>query len=131
MWSIADLQGVQAPAAQEPSPIYKSVFSGWIAWHTFCYRCHGMNASGPTALGPSLIAPKSRSTSAEFLTKLKSTASHEGLRPGTQPLDDKRIAEIYAYVEARADNVLPPGRPDEAGPNGGRWVPPDGWPRGK
>ena len=120
-WSLS-------PAAQEPSEIYKSVFSGWIAWHTFCYRCHGMNAVGST-LGPSLIASNSRLTSAEFLTKVKSTSSHNGMQAWTKPLDDKRIAELYAYVAARADKVLPPGRPDEAGPNGGRWVPPEGWPK--
>jgi mono/diheme cytochrome c family protein len=46
-------------------------------------------------------------------------------------LDDKQIAQIYIYVRARADKVLPPGRPDEVGPNGGPWIPPEGWPKRK
>ena len=46
-------------------------------------------------------------------------------------LDDKQITQLYYYVTARADKVLPPGRPDEVGPNGGRWVPPQGWPKAR
>ena len=44
-------------------------------------------------------------------------------------LDDKQIGQIHLYVRARTDKVLPPGRPDEVGPNKGPWVPPAGWPR--
>jgi hypothetical protein len=44
-------------------------------------------------------------------------------------LDDKQIGQIALYVRARTDKVLPPGRPDEVGPNGGAWVPPAGWPK--
>jgi hypothetical protein len=42
-------------------------------------------------------------------------------------LDDKQLGEVYVYVRARADKVLPPGRPDEVGPNKGLWEPPAGW----
>lgn len=44
-------------------------------------------------------------------------------------LDGQQIAQLYNYVRARADKVLPPGRPDDVGPNGGPWVPPAGWPK--
>src|SRR5438093_9607350 len=44
-------------------------------------------------------------------------------------LDEKQITQLYIYVRARADKVLPPGRPDEVGPNGSPWLPPTGWPR--
>jgi hypothetical protein len=46
-------------------------------------------------------------------------------------LDDKQITQLYAYVRARADKVLPPGRPDEVGPHAGPWIPPEGWPKEK
>jgi hypothetical protein len=42
-------------------------------------------------------------------------------------LDDKQIGQVFDYVRARADKVLPPGRPDEVGPKGGPWVPPASW----
>ena len=40
-------------------------------------------------------------------------------------LDAKQIGQLYVYVRARADKVLPPGRPDEVGPNKGKWEPAD------
>jgi hypothetical protein len=46
-------------------------------------------------------------------------------------LDTKQINQIHLYVLARTDKVLPPGRVDEVGPNGGPWVPPNGWPQRK
>ena len=42
-------------------------------------------------------------------------------------LDDSQITQLYNYVRARMDKVLPPGRPDEVGPKGGPWVPPASW----
>jgi hypothetical protein len=44
-------------------------------------------------------------------------------------LDEKQINQIQLYVRARTEKILPPGRPDEVGPNKGPWVPPSGWPR--
>ena len=38
-------------------------------------------------------------------------------------LDAKQMGQLYVYVRARADKVLPPGRPDEVGPNKGKWEP--------
>jgi mono/diheme cytochrome c family protein len=51
-----------------------------------------------------------------------------GMQAWDKLLTNKQIAQIHLYVRARTDKVLPPGRPDEVGPKGGRWVPPDGWP---
>jgi hypothetical protein len=34
---------------------------------------------------------------------------------GYKLLNDKQIRQLYYYVRARADKVLPPGRPDEIG----------------
>ena len=42
-------------------------------------------------------------------------------------LDDRQIGQLYTYVRARMDKVLPPGRPDEVGPKGGLWIPPANW----
>ena len=43
-------------------------------------------------------------------------------------LDAKQMNDLFVYVRARADKVLPPGRPDEVGPPPGMpWNPPDGW----
>ena len=119
------------PVAAESSPeIYQSVYNGWKWWHVYCYRCHGTNAAGAT-LAPSLIDANSRLTQKEFLKIVREGRPDGGMQAWDKLLDDKQITQIYTYVIARTDNVLPAGRPDEIGPNGGPWTPPAGWPRQK
>jgi mono/diheme cytochrome c family protein len=113
-------------AAGSADETYQSVYSGWKWWHVYCYRCHGQNAVGST-LGPSLIDPNAKLTLPEFLKKVRNGNPDKGMQAWDKLLDDKQITQLYSYVRARADGVLPPGRPDEIGPNGGPWVPPADW----
>jgi mono/diheme cytochrome c family protein len=126
MIAIAVLFGMVAADAQGTSDTYKSVYAGWKVWHVYCYRCHGQDALG-SSLGPSLIDPNAKLTPAVFLRKVKVGTPDKGMQAWDKLLDDTQIAQLYDYVRARADKVLPPGRPDEVGPNGGAWVPPAGW----
>jgi cytochrome c oxidase cbb3-type subunit III len=129
-WSIhneAALPGEALVAAQAPPAIYQDVYNGWKWWHVYCYRCHGTNAIA-TALAPSLIDPNVKRTSKEFLKVVREGVPDKGMQAWDKLLDDKQINQIYLYVKARTDTVLPPGRPDEIGPNAGPWVPPPGWP---
>lgn len=118
-----------ALAAQEAtSATYKDVYDGWKWWHVYCYRCHGTNAIA-TATAPSLIEPNRQLSAAQFLKVVRDGLPDKGMQAWDKLLDPKQIAQIHLYVRARTDKVLPPGRPDEVGPNGGLWVPPDGWPK--
>jgi len=117
-------------AAQNPSEVYKDVYNGWKWWHVYCYRCHGMNAIGGN-LAPNLIDPNEKFTLPEFLKIVRNGSADGAMQAWNKLLDDKQITQIYTYVRARADKVLPPGRPDEVGPKGGPWVPPAGWSRNK
>ena len=126
----AALQSLPAAAAEDPAQTYKNVYSGWKWWHVYCYRCHGMNAVGGS-LAPDLLDPNRKMTLPEFLPKVLNGSPDKGMQGFEKLLDEKQIAQIYAYVRARADKVLPPGRPDELGPGGGPWVPPEGWPKQK
>ena len=123
---------VQSPRttaiAQAPSDTYKDVYDGWKWWHVYCYRCHGVDAIGTTN-APNLTDPNSKLTRAEFLRIVSKGIPDKGMQAWDKLLDDKQINEIHLYVQARKDKVLPPGRPDEVGPNKGAWVPPSGWPR--
>ena len=114
--------------AKPSSEIYQDVYNGWKWWHVYCYRCHGQDALGAT-LAPTLIDPKLRLTLPSFLRNVRNGNPEKGMQAWDKLLDDKQITQLYYYVTARADKVLPPGRPDEVGPNGGRWVPPQGWPK--
>lgn len=123
--AVCSGQGAAAPAAAE---IYKNVYNGWKWWHVYCYRCHGMNAVGGT-LAPNLIDPNEKLTLKEFISRVRNGSADGAMQPWDKLLDDKQITQLYYYVTARRDKVLPPGRPDEVGPKGGSWIPPKGWPK--
>ena len=114
--------------AQAASDTYKNVYDGWKWWHVYCYRCHGVDAVGTTQ-APNLIDPNRKLSSAEFLKIVSNGIPDKGMQGWDKLLDPKQIAQIHLYVQARTDKVLPPGRPDEVGPNHGAWAPPDGWPK--
>ena len=117
-------------AAAASSDLYKDVYNGWKWWHVYCYRCHGTNAIA-TSVAPSLIDPNRRLTLPMFVKTARNGRPNLGMQSWRKLLDDKQLAQIYLYVQARTDKVLPPGRPDEVGPKGGLWVPPPGWPKKK
>jgi mono/diheme cytochrome c family protein len=114
--------------AQTTSDTYKNVYDGWKWWHVYCYRCHGQDAIA-TATAPNLIDPNAKLTDAEFLKVVKNGRPDKGMQAWDKLLDDKQIGQLHLYVRARTDKVLPPGRPDEVGPNKGPWVPPNNWPK--
>jgi len=116
-----------AAAPQDSSAMYKDVYNGWKWWHVYCYRCHGMNAVGGS-LAPNLSDPNEKLTLKEFLFTVKNGSADGTMQAWNKLLDDKQITQLYYYVMARRDRVLPPGRPDEIGPNGGQWIVPKNWP---
>jgi mono/diheme cytochrome c family protein len=122
----ATMQSAPTAAKTAPSTMYQDVYNGWKWWHVYCYRCHGVDAVG-TTMAPSLIDPMNRRSAAEFLKIVRNGNVEKGMPSWSQLLDDKQIGQVHLYVRARSDKVLAPGRPDEVGPNGGRWVPPEGW----
>jgi mono/diheme cytochrome c family protein len=81
-----------------------------------------------TTNAPNLTDPNEKMSNAEFLKIVKNGIPDKGMQAWNKLLDDKQIGQIHLYVRARTDKVLPPGRPDEVGPNGGAWVPPPKWP---
>jgi mono/diheme cytochrome c family protein len=127
VWSGAPLP-VTTVLAQSPSPVYTDVYNGWKWWHVYCYRCHGVNAIGTTN-APNLTDPNETLSPTEFLKIVRDGIPDKGMQAWDKLLDNKQIAQIHLYVRARTDKVLPPGRPDEVGPNGGAWVPPKDWPK--
>jgi mono/diheme cytochrome c family protein len=131
VWAITGATPPAPPvlAAQAPpaNTTYQDVYNGWKWWHVYCYRCHGTDAIA-TATAPSLIDPNARLSRAAFLKVVRDGVPDKGMQAWDKLLDDKQIGQIHLYVRARADKVLPPGRPDEAGPDKGLWVPPKDWP---
>ena len=125
LFNFVSFHSQPAPAPQA-SDVYKDVYNGWKWWHVYCYRCHGMNAVGGN-LAPNLIDPNEKITLKDFLVRVKNGSADGTMQPWDKLLDDKQITQLYSYVKARRDKVLPPGRPDEVGPNGGVWIVPKNW----
>ena len=123
----SDPPGTASLAAQT-TDTYKSVYDGWKWWHVYCYRCHGVDAVGTTN-APNLTDPNHKLSSGEFLKTVMNGIPDKGMQAWDKLLDKKQVSEIHLYVRARSDKVLPPGRPDEIGPNGKPWAPPAGWPK--
>ena len=111
------------PLAAQTPETYKSVYDGWK-----CYRCHGVDAVGTTN-APNLTDPTRKLSAAAFSKIVMNGIPDKGMQAWDKLLDKKQVSEIHLYVRARSDQVLPPGRPDEVGPNGKPWVPPAGWPK--
>jgi len=131
MLAVSTTIAGQAPtkttaATVDTSDTYRDVYQGWKWWHVYCYRCHGVDALGTTT-APNLTDPNEKFTRPEFLRIVRTGVPKTAMQAWNKLLDDQQIGQVYVYVRARADKVLPPGRPDEVGPNNGQWVPPQGW----
>jgi mono/diheme cytochrome c family protein len=123
----ARVDGAAALPQAAPAPdTYKSVYDGWKWWHVYCYRCHGTNAVA-TTMAPDLLDPNRKLARPAFMKIVRSGVPDKGMQAWDKLLDDKQIGDLYVYVRARADKVLPPGRVDEVGAGGGAWIPPAGW----
>ena len=87
-------------SAEEPLPyrienglVDQSTFLRWRIFHSTCHGCHGVDATG-TSVAPDLVP------------QVKRLSSWEN-DPNVKP----HILDIYAYLRARSDGVLAPGRP--------------------
>ena len=130
-WAGATAPLRAAPTAQAAAPasdIYTDVYNGWKWWHVYCYRCHGTDALGTTT-APSLIEANEKMPRAQFIRIVREGVKDKGMQAWDKLLDAKQMGQLYVYVRARADKVLPPGRPDEVGPNKGKWEPGDWTPK--
>lgn len=130
-WAGATAPLSASPPAQAATPasdIYTDVYNGWKWWHVYCYRCHGTDALG-TSTAPALIDANEKMPRAQFIRIVRDGVKDKGMAAWDKLLDAKQMGQLYVYVRARADKVLPPGRPDEVGPNKGKWEPGDWTPK--
>jgi len=92
------------------------VYQGWKWFHVYCFRCHGIDAFGGQ-LAPDLrhsLGPEGSVTRAVFMQTVTDGRLEKGMPTWKVLLDSTQIAELYAYVKARSDATLPPGRPHRA-----------------
>jgi hypothetical protein len=92
----------------------QATFVGWRTFHGFCAQCHAQDAVGST-FAPSLLARMPRVDRERFEHVVaEGFAGQMGVMPGFKdnPNVMPRTDELFAYLKARADGILPGGRPD-------------------
>lgn len=97
------------------------VYTGWKYFQVYCARCHGDNALG-TMAAPDLtysITEEGGVTADSFKVIVRQGASDPSepdrrMRGFEDLLDSTLVAAVYAYVRARSDSSLAPGRPHRA-----------------
>ena len=91
--------------------VTKDVFHGYQLYNSYCYRCHGTDATGGQ-LGPdlrhSLSAGMSRQ---EFLPVAMEGRKEKGMPGWAGFLSEDDVVHIYKYVKGRSLDLVPPGRP--------------------
>ena len=132
-----------APYRVVDGKVDESTFLGWRAYHSTCHGCHGVDATGTSVAPDLVVAVGSmtaREFSTKVLTRYRivigfdeiagddQTAlraaimeqvmrreSGELIMPawGDNPNIQPHVLDLYAYLRARADGALGPGRPEK------------------
>ncbi len=94
--------------------VTKEVFHGYQLYNSYCYRCHGTDASG------SQLAPDLRHSLAvgmkqhDFLSVAMSGKKEQGMPAWAGFLSEDDVVHIFRYVKGRSLDLVSPGRPPSA-----------------
>ena len=91
-------------------------YEGWKTFHVYCYRCHGVDAMG-SDIAPNLrhsVGSQGSIDHAAFVTTVKNGRPDKGMPTWGPLLSDDKIEQLWAYLKARSEGRLAPGRPHKA-----------------
>lgn len=95
---------------QEPQ-VTREVFRGYLMYNSYCYRCHGQDAT-ESQLAPDLKRSlDSGMTVQEFLTIAMVGDEAAGMPSWAGFLTEEEVRQTYMYVEGRRLGLVPVGRP--------------------
>jgi mono/diheme cytochrome c family protein len=121
------LAAAPAPCAAQASAdsvagVSDQVYTGWKYFQVYCSRCHGDDALG-TMAAPDLtysLTDEGGVSADSFKVIVRDGSSSPSAAPDQQMrgfgdlLDPQLVDALYAYVLARSDGSLGPGRPRRA-----------------
>ncbi len=108
------------PAVQLDFPLFlagnggkvtKDVFRGYELFNSYCYRCHGTDATG-SQLGPDLrhsLAAGMKQQ--EFLAVAMAGRKEKGMPSWAGFLSKQEVIQTYQYTKGRSLDLVPAGRP--------------------
>jgi len=95
---------------KEPK-VTKDVFRGYELYNSYCYRCHGTDAT-ESELAPSLRhALEIGMTPQQFLAVAMPGREDKGMPSWAGFLSEEEMTGIYRYVKGRSLGLVPVGRP--------------------
>jgi cytochrome c len=90
--------------------VTKAVFHGYQLYNSYCYRCHGTDATGGQ-LGPDLRRSVSAMKQQEFLSVAMEGRKDKGMPGWAGFLSVDDVTHVYEYVKGRSVDLVPVGRP--------------------
>ena len=97
--------------AGKPGTVTKDVFRGYELFNSYCYRCHGTDATG-SQLGPDLRhSLASGMTQQQFLAIAMAGRKEKGMPSWAGFLSKQEITQTFQYTKGRSLDLVPVGRP--------------------
>ena len=97
--------------AGKPGRVTKDVFRGYELFNSYCYRCHGTDATG-SEIGPDLRhSLASGMTQQQFLAIAMAGRKDKGMPAWAGFLSKQEIIQTYQYTKGRSLDLVPVGRP--------------------
>ena len=90
--------------------VTKDVFHGYQLYNSYCYRCHGTDATGGQ-LGPDLRRSVASMKQQDFLSVAMTGRKEQGMPSWAGFLSEKDVLDVYKYVKGRSLDLVPSGRP--------------------
>jgi len=91
--------------------VAKDIFHGYQLYNSYCYRCHGTDAT-TSELAPDLRRfTEAGTTPQDFLSVAMTGREDKGMPSWAGFLSEEDIQQIYRYVKGRSLELVPAGRP--------------------
>ena len=90
--------------------VTKDVFHGYQLYNSYCYRCHGTDATGGQ-LGPDLRRSVGSMKQQQFLSVAMEGRKEQGMPSWAGFLSEDDVVHVYKYIKGRSLDLIPSGRP--------------------
>jgi cytochrome c len=95
---------------QQPK-VTKAVFRGYEMFNSYCYRCHGQDATGSETAPDLRHSLNVGMTGQQFLSAAMVGRLEKGMPSWAGFFNEKEIKQVYEYVKGRSLDLVPVGRP--------------------
>ena len=91
--------------------VAKDIFRGYQLYNSYCYRCHGTDAT-TSELAPDLRRfVESATARQDFMSVAMAGRDDKGMPSWAGFLSEEEVQQIYRYVKGRSLELVPSGRP--------------------